>query len=94
MSYLIASRSPPGQDPNLLSFLEFGITSTTLGSLLEALLQPWDHFWSTLAAFFDKKRGLGRQRCHQKRQSGIFQYKVTHLDTNWEQFSEDFLFFR
>jgi hypothetical protein len=37
--YLIASRSPPGQDPNLLSFLEFGIT-------WEPLLPLWDPFWS------------------------------------------------
>ena len=32
--YSTASRSPPGQDPKLLSFLEFGITFTALGSLL------------------------------------------------------------
>ena len=61
--YLIASRSPPGQDPKLLSFLEFGIT-------LEPLLPLWDAFWShfcnpgiTFGApwlhFFDQKTVWG-----------------------------------
>ena len=40
---------------NLMSFIRIwyhlGATFTTLGRLLESLLQRWDHFWSTVATF-------------------------------------------
>ena len=47
-------------------------TFATLDSLLESLLQAWDHFWSTLATFFEQKNDLRRQRCHQRCQREIF----------------------
>ena len=53
-------------------------TFATLDSLLESLLQAWDHFWSTLATFFEQKNDLRRQRCHQRCQREIF-LTLTHF---------------
>ena len=69
-------------------------TFTTLGSLLESLLQAWDHFWSTLATFFEHKNDLRRQRCHQRCQREIFLVNTHLLGPHLGVFFADLLFFR
>ena len=58
-----ASRSPPGQHLKLLSLSRsvhyVGLTFTILGSLWDAFLQSWDHFWSTFGYISQVKKRPG-----------------------------------
>ena len=81
--YLIASRSPPGQRSLRLGthFYHFGIP---FGGTFAILGTLWVHF--------RKKTDLGRQRCHQRRQSEIFLMCFTFWDPISEPFLTDFMF--
>ena len=68
-------------------------TFATLDSLLESLLQAWDHFWSTLATFFEQKNDLRRQRCHQRCQREIFPTLAHFLGPHLGGFFARFLVF-
>ena len=71
-----------------------GLTFTISGALLEAFLQSWDHFWSTLATFFEQKTDLRRQRCHQRCQREIFPVNTHLLGPHLGVFFADLLLFR
>ena len=72
------------------NFHHFGRSSITLEPLLDTLLQPWGHFWITLATFLEQEKTLGCKMCHRRRQRAIAYQKLTLLDTILEPISEEF----
>ena len=76
----------------LINFgIPFGVPFATLASLLEFLLQPWDHFLRSLATFSGYKNVLGHQRCHQRHASDISKIN-RFVDTMWEPFFVEYCF--